>query len=101
MSDTVYIPEPKTCDVCTYELGKPDVQAHYDARTHDGRWANVCEDHFASHTPGLLGTGRAQRLVVGAPPEHDRRAEVAAALEAGDWAAAEEAIGDGDFTEYL
>jgi hypothetical protein len=101
MSDTVYIPEPKTCDVCEYELGKPDVQAHYDARTHDGRWANVCEAHFLSHTPGRLGTGQAQRLVVGPPPERDRRAEVRDALERGDMAAAEEAIGDGDIAEYL
>jgi hypothetical protein len=101
MSNTAYIPEPRTCDVCTYELGKPDEQAHYDARTNDGRWANVCEAHFRSHTPGRLGTGRAQRLVVGPPPDRDRRAEVADAIKRGDWQAMEDAVGDGDPADYL
>lgn len=76
MSDRVYIPEPKTCDVCTYELGKPDVQAHYDARTYSGQWANVCEAHFASHTPGVLGTGLGQRLIVGRPPASERNKRI-------------------------
>jgi hypothetical protein len=73
MSDKVYIPEPRTCDVCRYELGKPDVPAHYDARTNDGRWANVCEAHFRSHTPGRLGTGYGQRLIVGERPPRVRK----------------------------
>jgi hypothetical protein len=81
MSTTVYIPEPRTCDVCTYELGKPDEQAQYDARTLDGRWANVCEAHFRSHTPGRLGTGQAQRLIVGERPPRVRKTEADRAAE--------------------
>jgi len=101
MSTTTYIPEPKTCDVCRYEDGKPDIPAAYDARTNTGQWANVCEAHFASHTPGVLGTGKAQRLVTGEAPPRDRKAEAAAAAEAGDFDAFMDAIGDGDPADYL
>lgn len=101
MSDTTYITEKRTCDVHQYEMGKPGVEAKYDARTHSGQWANVCEECFATHTPGVLGTGKAQELVMGEAPERDRRAEVTAAAEAGDIDAFWDAVGDGDPADYL
>lgn len=101
MSDTTYIKEKRTCDICWYVEGTAGIEASYDARTNDGQWANVCEGHFKSHTPGVLGTGRAQRLVIGEAPKKDVRADVEAALMAGDWNAMEEAIGDGDLADYL
>lgn len=98
MSDTVYIPQPKTCDVCTYELGKPNVQAHYDARTYSGQWANVCEAHFASHTPGLLGTGLGQRLIVGPRPTGERNKPIHRVDNGGSLM---DALSDGDPADYL
>lgn len=101
MSDTTYIKEKRTCDICWYVEGTAGIEASYDARTNDGQWANVCEGHFQTHTPGVLGTGKAQRLVIGEAPERDIRAEVRAAVESGDYSAFEEAIGDGDPADYL
>jgi hypothetical protein len=76
------------------------VKAAYDARTRTGQWAYVCEDHFHSDTEGRTGTGVAQKLyVVG--PERDRQADARAALEAGDFEAFEDAVGDGDPLDFL
>jgi hypothetical protein len=40
------------------------VPAAYDAKTTDGPWAFLCEEHFQSHTTGDLGVGHGQRLVL-------------------------------------
>lgn len=101
MSAVVYVDEVRTCDVCKFEDHKPDVPASYDARTNTGQWANVCEPHFLTHTPGEVGTGKAQRLIVGAEPPRDRKAEALAAAEANDIEAFFDAIGDGDVADFL
>lgn len=76
------------------------VKADYDARTNNGQWAYVCEDHFQSDTVGRLGTGAGQKLVV-IGEERDHHAEAQAALEAGDIEAFEDAVGDGDPLDFL
>lgn len=103
MSKEVYIAQPKRCDLCN-----DGTIAKFDARltlgAYAGQWANVCADHFESYTSGKLGTGVGQRLIVGEAPEVDpteKRAEIMAAIESGDFDTAEELIGDGDFFEYL
>lgn len=101
MSDTTYITEKRTCDVHEYEKGEPGVTASYDAKTKTGQWANVCEQCFNTHTAGVLGTGKGQRLVMGEPPTRDMRAEVRAAVESGDFSAFMDAMGDRDPAEFL
>lgn len=86
---------------CQFPHTEP-VKAGYDAKTNDGRWAYVCEDHFHSETRGTLGTGHGQRLIVaGDAPEQDRKAAAKDALEAGDFEAFEEAVGDGDPIDFM
>lgn len=64
MSDRVIVTNRPVCDIHKYMEGDSTVPAMYDARTNDGRWANVCEAHFVSHTSGQLGTGHGQRLIL-------------------------------------
>ena len=45
------------CDLCR------GGEAHYDARTIDGPWAYMCQEHFDHFGVGL-GTGKGQRLVL-------------------------------------
>jgi hypothetical protein len=86
---------------CQFPHTEP-VKAAYDARTNDGRWAYVCEEHFHTETSGQLGTGKGQTLyVAGEEPPRDRRAEAAAAILANDWEAFEDAVGDDDPMDYL
>ncbi len=44
------------CDYCTEK-------AVYDARTHRGYFAFVCDIHFYEKTEGHLGLGKGQRLI--------------------------------------
>jgi len=76
------------------------VKADYDAKTNDGPWAYVCEAHFRTETEGRLGTGVGQKLTV-IGPERDRQADAKAALEAGDFEAFEDAVGDGDPLDFM
>lgn len=51
------------CDLC-------DMPAKYDAKTKDGPWAYMCEEHYQSHRAfDVLGTGKGQRLVIYSPNE--------------------------------
>lgn len=76
--------------------------AAYDALTHNGQWAYVCEDHFQIQTSGLLGTGKGQKLILaGDAPEVDRKQAARDALEAGDFEAFEEAVGDEDPIDFM
>lgn len=121
MSDTAYVATLPTCDV----IGC-NTQADYDVRTLNGQWANLCQTHFDTMTDGTLGTGYGQRLIV-APPtpppaepgtvgamleakerraqerqrRADIRAEMLAAIDAGDFEAAFDACGDEDPIAYL
>lgn len=47
---------PASCDICAAEI----VDAFYDFRTSNGRWANGCPACFKSHR-GRVGTGLGQR----------------------------------------
>lgn len=49
------------CDLC-----RDGTRAKYDSKTNMGPWAYVCEAHFALDTPGELGTGKGQRLILDA-----------------------------------
>jgi hypothetical protein len=89
------------CDIHKYIDGIENVPAVYDAKTNDGRWASVCEDHFQSHTSGELGTGKGQRYITEAPAEEDKGAAIQAAMKRGDLSAIEDIVGDGDIAEYL
>ena len=103
MSEKVYVSALPTCDICQHDDGKPGVTAHYDGATVMGPWANMCRAHFYSHGRGL-GTGRGQELIVGEAPERTRadiQRDVNAAVEAGDYDALEEAVGDGDIADWL
>jgi len=102
MSTETYVSKLPDCDICKYEQDRK-TEAHYDGKTVSGQWAAMCDPHFATRGTGL-GTGKGQRLIVGERPEPttaERIAAVHAALEAGDFDAAEEAMGDGDPAEYL
>lgn len=103
MSDTTYVTTMPKCDFC--KQSGVTREAKYDFRTQWGPWANGCEIHYLNnraHTE--LGTGHGQRLVLGEEPERtddDIRADLAAAIEAGDFDAMEEALGDRDFAEFM
>lgn len=47
---------PSLCDICAAEI----VDAFYDFRTSNGRWANGCPACFKAHR-GRTGTGMGQR----------------------------------------
>lgn len=83
---------------------KEQTPAAYDAATHNGQWAYVCEDHFQTETRGQLGTGRGQKLILAGDADtsrEDRRKAARDALEAGDFEAFEEAVGDEDPIDYM
>lgn len=44
------------CDYC-------GTKAQYDAATKTGRWAFLCDNHFATETNQRLGLGLGQRLI--------------------------------------
>ena len=52
------------CDVHKYNYRESGIEAHYDARTLNGQWGNLCDDCFKTHTSGELGTGKGQRLIL-------------------------------------
>jgi len=54
-NQTIVDKKPK-CDFC-------DNEAVYDAKTHKGPWAFLCEQHFQEHAIGL-GIGKGQKLVL-------------------------------------
>jgi hypothetical protein len=95
---TAYIAVAKKCDFC-------DKSANYDFKTSWGPWANGCDDHYLQHRAyEKLGTGKGQLLVVGEEPEKSKsevRADIMAALDAGDMDAAMDAVGDGDILDFL
>lgn len=64
MSTVVTITVRPVCDVCQYVTGVTDEPAFFDARTHSGRWANLCYPCWMTETDQRLGTGFGQRLVV-------------------------------------
>lgn len=51
------------CDLCVEQKVAIPNRARYDAQTTAGPWAFVCEEHFDSDTPGVLGYGHGQYLV--------------------------------------
>lgn len=98
MSDTVWVTKLPKCDFGPEE-------AKYDFRMSNGSWANGCEKHWKDRRMSdQLGTGHGQLLCVGEPPEHSDE-EIASALQealmAGDFDAAEEALGDRDIAEFM
>lgn len=100
MSTKTYVTTLPPCDVHRAEKGEV-VPAYADAFLPPMRtWANVCRPHFREFGCNL-GTGKGQVLIVGTEPPRDRRREVAYALAQGDLEALEDAIGDGDFAEFL
>jgi hypothetical protein len=108
MSNKVYLGKdhpPKPCDFCEHvEHRKVPMKAEYDAKTLNGFWANLCKRHFKTETRGKLGTGLGQQLVYADEPETsqaDKRRQIMLAVEAGDFDAAEDLIGDGDISEFL
>jgi len=91
---TVYFETLPKCNFC-------GLDAHVDAPTSRGPWAYQCTVCWP-----LVGNpaGMHTLLVQGDEPEMDpatKRAEIMAAVEAGDFDAAEDLIGDGDFAEWL
>lgn len=53
------------CDIHWFQKDQT-VPAVYDARTKDGRWANVCQECFDEHCYGT-GLGRGQKLILDQP----------------------------------
>jgi hypothetical protein len=102
MSTETYVPKLPDCDICKYEQDRK-TEAHYDGKTVGGQWASMCDVHFAMRGTGL-GTGKGQRLIVGAKPvdtDAERRAKAQQAVLDGDFDAFEEAVGDGDPADYI
>ena len=93
----VYIPDTKTCDICSLE------DATYDAPTIYGSWANMCADCFIDNSSrGAREMG--YRLIVGEKPVMDDDDKVAAIHQAmTDWDmdTLDELVGDGDICEYI
>ena len=98
---TTHVLSLPDCDIHKYALNMPGVPAKYDKRTRTGQWGYVCEDHFKSDTDQRLGTGYGQELIVGEPPQRDRRAEAQEAAKDGDFDGFMEAVGDGDPLDFL
>lgn len=88
---TVHLP---TLPACSFHDDRP---AAYDAPTLFGPWAYMCDDCFATKSTGMTGS----KLTDAPEPERDRHAEARAALEANDFEAFEDAVGDGDPIDYL
>lgn len=100
------------CDFCWADRGIRS-DAHYDVNLSAGSvrtgWADLCDDHYREVGSPTLGTGHGQRLVKYGTAEANEveaaqptKAEaVQRALDAGDWDALEDAIGDGDLAEWL
>ena len=82
----------RKCDFC-------DKPAVYDAKTSLGPWANLCESDYTMY--GATEKGLFSRLDRPTPTREDRAADLNAALDAGDFDAAMDAIGDGDIFDYL
>lgn len=61
MGKSVIVPELPKCDFCAEAHHTND--AHYDAKTKLGPWANMCDGHFAMYGIGL-GTGLGQKLIL-------------------------------------
>lgn len=51
------------CDLCK-AFGQLPTEAEYDAKTLQGPWAFMCDQHWRFHGVGCLGTGYGQRLVL-------------------------------------
>lgn len=60
MSEQVKVARLPMCDF----PHDTQTEAHYDGKTTMGPWAYMCDDHWASHGPGRLGTGYGQRLIL-------------------------------------
>lgn len=107
MSTKVYVSELPLCDFCKNSSSPlaNTRRAKYDFRTKWGQWANGCEIHYRTHRAHTeLGTGHGQELVEGEAPERtdqDIHNDLMAAIEAGDFDAMEEALGDRDIAEFL
>lgn len=54
--DVAYVRDFPICNFCGQE-------AHYDARTKQGPWANMCDECFKMYGRGL-GPGRGQKLLI-------------------------------------
>jgi hypothetical protein len=62
-SETIVSEYPR-CDFCkNSELHNANVEAHYDAKTVMGPWANMCDKHFKFYGIGL-GLGKGQKLIL-------------------------------------
>lgn len=59
-----YVTEMPQCDIHKYYNRETGVPATHDVRTKTGAWANVCDDHRATHAmhPNKLGIGIGQKL---------------------------------------
>lgn len=101
MSEETYVSDAGQCDFC--QQSGVTRKAKYDFKTQWGPWAKGCEAHFLNN--GIkLGTGFGQRLIEGEPPERtdsDIRSDIMAAIEAGDYDAMEDALGDRDIAEFI
>jgi hypothetical protein len=49
------------CNICQKE-------AKYDAASFTGQWGYFCKYHFFTHTPGKLGLGVGQELILAQDP---------------------------------
>jgi len=91
---TAYISNYEMCQMCD------DEEATYDAKTLAGPWAYMCDECYSCE-----GSPRnATHIVVGDAPERtdsDITRDLYAAIAAGDFDAAEDAIGDRDISEFL
>lgn len=56
--------QPKSCDICEYVEHKDQPsQARFDCKSRDGRWANICTEHFNYWSINSLGLGLGQVLI--------------------------------------
>jgi len=65
MAKYLRVKELPKCNFCEQE-GNHGVPARYDAVPRGGTtsWAYMCNDHFDMYTPGNLGTGVGQYLLL-------------------------------------
>jgi hypothetical protein len=99
------------CDLCPGDLdwtpkpGQPGFPAEYDAPTKGGPWANQCAEHFALNGSPQVGYRLTRDENHPDLRENrskaDQRKDLAAAIQSGDFDAAEDIIGDGDIAEWL
>lgn len=97
---TRYVTSLPDCILCSMQ-DKRHVPAHFDSPIDGGSWGYLCDGHMAQRGSMALACRISDAPEPPEPCLKERRSELLAAIEAGDFDLAEDLIGDGDLMELL